>query len=298
MRVSNMDIDRIYINGLKRDGDYKMSNNHFHYYYEMFYVKNGGVRIFINNELYELRSGDFIVIAPGEAHNVRYFLPTYRINIYFKSEDIMDKSLAALEQFDLRNTGCIHVPGTYRKSVESVFERMLSEDRADDSYTKYMLRCELLELFILLQRFRVKASDLAARGDSEDAVMLDIAKYISEHYESPITLDGLAARAGLSPSYFSRKFKNVTGMGMKEYLKYTRLRNSAHMLVSTPDSITDIAFACGFSDSNYFKDAFKKMYGVSPREYRKQMTTDYLMKESLKKTEAAKREKRLSGSSK
>ena len=55
---------------------------------------------------------------------------------------------------------------------------------------------------------------------------------------------------------------------MHEYLVFVRLRSAALELVSTDHSITNIATHCGFSDSNYFKDAFKKKYGVSPREYR------------------------------
>ena len=58
-------------------------------------------------------------------------------------------------------------------------------------------------------------------------------------------------------------------MRVHEYLSLLRLENAAMELLSTQDRITEIALRNGFSDSNYFKDAFRKMYGVSPREYRK-----------------------------
>ena len=57
-------------------------------------------------------------------------------------------------------------------------------------------------------------------------------------------------------------------MRVHEYLVLLRLKSAALELLSTQDSITEIALRNGFSDSNYFKDAFKKMYGVSPRAYR------------------------------
>ena len=75
--------------------------------------------------------------------------------------------------------------------------------------------------------------------------------------------------AGVSPNYLSRKFRQATGMGVHEYLSFLRLQQAAVDLAETTDSITDVALRCGFSDSNYFKDCFKRRYGVSPRTYRK-----------------------------
>ena len=99
--------------------------------------------------------------------------------------------------------------------------------------------------------------------------MLTLAKYITDNYDKPLTLDDIADMAGLSYTYFSKKFKNTTGMRFKEYLNYVRLKQAATKLATTKLTVTDIAMSCGFNDSNYFKDAFKKTYGLSPRHYRK-----------------------------
>ena len=55
----------------------------------------------------------------------------------------------------------------------------------------------------------------------------------------------------------------------KEYVNYIRLHKAIQMLLTTDDSITKIALACGFNSSNYFKDCFHKSFNISPREYRK-----------------------------
>ena len=70
-------------------------------------------------------------------------------------------------------------------------------------------------------------------------------------------------------SYFSRKFKLCTGFGYKEYLITVRIIEACRLLLNTDMSITQIAENCGFDDSNYFGDCFKKIKGMSPREYRK-----------------------------
>ena len=64
-------------------------------------------------------------------------------------------------------------------------------------------------------------------------------------------------------------FKQATGFGLREYLVNLRIQRACELLLSTTLSITDIADKCGFNDSNYFGDAFRKAIGVSPRDYRK-----------------------------
>ena len=84
-----------------------------------------------------------------------------------------------------------------------------------------------------------------------------------------ISTADIATIVGYSPNYLSRKFKETVGIGVHEYIVFIRLQKAANELLSTRDKITDIALRCGFSDSNYFKDAFKKKYGLTPRAYRK-----------------------------
>ena len=74
---------------------------------------------------------------------------------------------------------------------------------------------------------------------------------------------------GFSPNHLSRRFRRSAGIGLHEYIVFVRLHHAAQELIATGDTITDIALRCGFSDSNYFKDSFKKKYGVTPRDYRK-----------------------------
>ena len=68
----------------------------------------------------------------------------------------------------------------------------------------------------------------------------------------------MAGYCNLSPTYFSRKFRLITGQTFKEHVNYIRLRQATQMLLMTDNSITKIAMLCGFGSSNYFKDLFKK----------------------------------------
>ncbi len=286
MRVSDLNIDRIYINSVVRTKSYKMAENHFHYYYELFYVRHGQCKFFINQSLYELRSGDFLIIPPHVVHLNRYFSQCTRINIYFTESDVnrlLDTNIRIKDE--LRHTVLVHIPTAYRTMFHQVLDQMLQEDTINDAQTKYMMQLMFEQFLIMTSRHCVigeqKGDTVSSKNDQE---ILSAAKYISEHYSEQITLGFLAERAGLSPNYFSKKFRSVTGTGMKEYLNAIRLEHAARELVSTQLSIMDVALDCGFSDGNYFKDIFKKTYGVSPRAYRTSITTDLKHQGTLTRT--------------
>ena len=80
----------------------------------------------------------------------------------------------------------------------------------------------------------------------------------------------MADQVNLSPTYLSRKFRKTTGVTFKEYINYIRIKQAVQALLTTDDSITKIAVDCGFNSSNYFKDIFKKINGVSPMAFRRQ----------------------------
>ena len=96
-------------------------------------------------------------------------------------------------------------------------------------------------------------------------------KYIALNYQQSLTLEEVAGHCNLSSTYFSRKFKLITGRTFKEHLNYIRLRQAKQMLCTTDNTVTKIAMLCGFGSSNYFKDVFKADVGISPREYRKKL---------------------------
>ncbi len=278
MRSSDLNIDRIYVNRIVRSADYEMVKNHFHYYYELFYVQQGTARFFINNKLYDLHSGDFLVIPPREVHFNRYITQCNRYNIYFKKEDLFDGEEPFMEGLNpFLELGLFHIHSSYRPQMEALLNSMLLEEKVNDDSTKE-LQSLMLRAFLLYSKryasYEKRESFLPKEGD---ALILEAARYISEHFHQNITLDQLANKIGLSPSYFSKKFRHITGMGMKEYLIFVRLEHASMELRSTNHSITEVAINSGFNDSNYFKDAFKKMYGLSPRAYRNSISTDEIM---------------------
>ena len=93
--------------------------------------------------------------------------------------------------------------------------------------------------------------------------------YLKEHYmENGLSLEDTAALVGLSPSHFSRAFKEQAGEKYVDYLTRLRLNAAASLLRQTLASVRQIALAVGYSDPNYLSRIFHRRTGVSPKEYR------------------------------
>lgn len=125
---------------------------------------------------------------------------------------------------------------------------------------KYMI----IELYKHCQSLNDKVSKLSVTRQ----VYLKALHYINENYSEQISCDSLSSELRYSSSYIQYVFKKEGNTTIKARIIKTRLEKAKHLLSHTQISITDIAFACGFLDSNYFSTAFKNKYGVSPKQYR------------------------------
>ena len=96
-----------------------------------------------------------------------------------------------------------------------------------------------------------------------------VLEYTERHYNSPITLNELAAVAGMNPRYFCRFFRSITHQTPIEYVNMYRIEKAAQMLHNTRLPITDICMECGFNDSSNFIKVFRKYKGTTPNQYRK-----------------------------
>lgn len=99
-------------------------------------------------------------------------------------------------------------------------------------------------------------------------IIEDTITYINEHFNEPINLDFLAAKATLSPFYFTRVFTTETGFTPHQYLIATRINAAKFLLKSSETSIKDIAFSCGFNSESGFCSTFKKWEQLTPSQYR------------------------------
>jgi len=95
-----------------------------------------------------------------------------------------------------------------------------------------------------------------------------IKQYIQEHLSENLSLSMLSEKFNYNSSYISHIFKQTTGIGISEYITMTRIELANKLLLTTNDSISDIADATGFDTAQYFSYVYKKRTGISPTDYR------------------------------
>jgi AraC-like DNA-binding protein len=131
---------------------------------------------------------------------------------------------------------------------------------------RFMSITHLMHLIGFLSRCE---SDAAQPERRQLLKVGEVLSHIENHYDSPLTVDGLCEVAGMSESSLVRTFHSVVGRPPMDHVISVRVAKAAELLATSDIRITDVAFRCGFADSNYFSRQFRKTLNMSPREYRR-----------------------------
>jgi transcriptional regulator GlxA family with amidase domain len=113
----------------------------------------------------------------------------------------------------------------------------------------------------------VTRAGLALRPYTEMQVVLE---YVRDNYAMPIEVRELAELVHLSVSQFERRFRRVFQITPLKHIMNVRIRAASLMLTTANDTIASIGLDCGFYDHSHFTRNFRKLMGVSPKEYRRQ----------------------------
>lgn len=275
MPIIGYSINRIFVDTKSRSSEYKMMDPHVHNHYELFYLSKGSCTFLMRSHSYNLVPGSVIIIPPNTPHIIHYTSrqQSVRTSILFREPDVIFKNIDLVGEMlkDDKHELILQIPPMYQVHVEQLIRNMEAEQRFNDTkISPTMLSLCLIQLIIIINRFSTGIdTNLIDELHTTNRQVNLAATYINRNYNQRISLSDIADASGFSPNYLSRKFKEDTGIGVHEYLTYVRLNKAAIELAHTDHTITEVALNNGFSDSNYFKDAFHKAYGMSPRDYRK-----------------------------
>lgn len=269
-----------FIEKTKRPNVTFVSDTHYHNTYEIYFLISGTRRQLVDHSIHDIKRGDLILIPKGVIHKTTPLDKNSHSRYVVNFSDEFAASLeACLGQGVLAQTFAhvkLSVPEYRFDYVLSLFDKMNDEYSAiaSDNFSAALTRGYMAELFAFICRTQrcLQGADIFESVDSSAILEPNIqqaAKYIANHFREDISLADVAARAYMSESYFSRKFKKITGLNFSEYLTSTRIKAADDLLLQTSMSIAEIAAACGFSDANYFGDIFKKHKGISPTKYRR-----------------------------
>jgi AraC-like DNA-binding protein len=143
-----------------------------------------------------------------------------------------------------------------------------------DPAERHLLDATLRRILGLAIRERGTAcADAAARAASDRREQIrPVLAYVEDHCRESITLDDVAEVVHVSPSRVRHVFKDVTGVGFKEYVTNVRLAEAKRLLLSTDLSVAEIARAVSYTNLNQFYRVFYRSFAMSPAEYRRYYT--------------------------
>jgi AraC-like DNA-binding protein len=214
---------------------------------------------------YQLEANQGFLITPGQ------------INTYCADEEEPWKyvwlefdGLRAAEYLD--SAGLTVADPIYRAETpamaEELKEAMLTIADNPEASTMYLIGHLFLFMDALIQSSVTRRQARAMR--LRDFYIQEAVSYIEQNYQRNLTVEELADVCKLNRSYFSKLFKESMGCPPQEFLIRMRLSKATGLMESSSASIGEIAAKCGYPNQLHFSRAFKKRYGVSPREWRVQ----------------------------
>ena len=233
------------------------TREHHHDNYEIYFLERGSCTYFVDHRYFALSAGDVMLIPGGESHRAYYKkeMRSRRV-ISFDTADLPTDLLHALSDVD----HLFRAPGIAAEITE-IFDLIDSEYASKNEYREELLSLHTRRLLYLIARHRHE--NIAK--DEKNTTLERAIGYIKEHYMRELSLSQTAKACGVTPEHLSRTVKRETGIGFNEYLNLLRLQKAESMLRhENGKSVSDVAFACGFNDSNYFSTRFKRVYGLSP----------------------------------
>ncbi|HHD7473820.1 TPA: HTH-type transcriptional activator RhaS [Klebsiella oxytoca] len=240
---------------------------HHHDFHEIVIVEHGtGIHVF-NGQPYPISGGTVCFVRDHDRHLYEYTDNLCLTNVLYRSQDSF-RFLTGLHQLlPQEQDGCY--PSHWRlnqSTMQQVLQLISQMEQADDGPEHHTIaNRELLFMQLLVLLHRTSLSEVAINNDAHLNQMM---AWLEDHFAEDICWEMLAENFSLSLRTLHRQLKQRTGLTPQRYLNRLRLIRARHLLRHTDESVTGIAYRCGFSDSNHFSTLFRREFDWSPRDIR------------------------------
>lgn len=240
-----------------------VSQNYHHRFELLTVIENGGpIRIGETN--YRLEDGEAMLVFPNQFHlyagmsQEKFSWMFFTFNLH-RPEVVQD----------LRDT-----PRKLDAAAIQCLERLLSSFVYPDNgvHNGLHISMELADMLrALLACPPIPAARCGVRleEDKRGQLLEQINLYVRDNLDKPITIEALAASLGYSVSYARAVFREALGVSLGRYIRESRLAEAAQLLQEPSIKVTDAAARCGFESLVVFSRAFKKAFGIAPKDYSK-----------------------------
>lgn len=218
------------------------------------YVCSGALTLEVKDKVFEIGEKQILLLDCRQPHH--YYC---RDHVEFLWFHFNGNNSVEYTQYLTEQKGIVFTEDFVAK-LKPTFESILAGARAMIPNEHFISQC----ICTLFSRLAAPATSAVPSNHMLTPAITEI----TEHFDTDISLDDLAAKCNISTSHFIRSFKASIGYTPHEYLLAYRLRQSKQLLTHTAFSIEEIADQCGFHSASHFARAFRQSEGMSPTEFR------------------------------
>ncbi|MCM1528018.1 MAG: AraC family transcriptional regulator [Bacteroides sp.] len=234
-------------------------------------------------------SGDRIIITPHKTvtvhpgtiqfmhrdliHRTTYIADGIYENIDIKFRESVAERVSAIigqEQFDMlyERISITLTPETTDR-INQIVKLIEYEWNNYDTYSETVMESLVVQFFVTALRGQSLSPEMDPVLENTHFALPEAIQYIRCHYAEDPSLKETSKAAHISDAYLSRLFTSRLGTTYSRFLTEIKISHAMDLLMNTNLTITEVAAQCGYANSNYFSDAFKKVMGISPLKYRK-----------------------------
>lgn len=247
--------------------------------YELFVITKGTLYLSYNQEQFTVPTGSYLLLPPVAAPNNRrkgfqpsdcsfywmHFSCNHEVLIRDISTDITSEILAKIGKETLL------IP---QKAIVSNIDKVIVlmkqlQDTIRSGYSSVTLNYMTTVILCEIHNQIYKNINLDMKvKKTQKQVYYDIIDYIKQNNQTALKVSDVAAEFGYNEKYLSHLFCSIAGIPLKQFILTNKMDFANYLLTDTNNSISQIAYSLGFSDSHNFAKAYKKIRGLTPSEYR------------------------------
>lgn len=249
-----------------------MARCHYHDYYEIYYLLSGERYYYMEDKTYFLKKGCLLFIDKNRIHKTIDGSRPEHERIVFYFDDSLLQPFPSSDQHTLllpfRSESRVLELNVQEQSYAENLLFQMSREHVEAGQLGKQLFLQTLVAQLLL--FAARKMNTASNVPAElmHRKIAEVLEYITANYREPITLNSISSNFYISPSHFSRLFKQNTGFNLPEYLNALRIREAQRLLRETKLKVTEIAERVGYVNITHFNRKFKLATQMSPNEYK------------------------------
>ncbi|MGI6071281.1 MAG: helix-turn-helix domain-containing protein [Blautia sp.] len=255
---------------------------HWHEEIEVICLIHGKGTAYVDQTAYPMKEGDGLFINTNALHSL--FMeegqPCQVHSFVFSPEILYGTAGSLFEQryvkplLDAPARGIWLTPQipSHKQAIRHIEEAFLAYASEEFGW-EMLVRAHLSQLWVQVAASQIRPLGEAPATETSDTHRLkDMLAYLNGHYQEDINLTDLARIAHVSERECLRCFQRTIGIPPMKYLQKLRISKACVLLADTATPITDISGQCGFESPSYFSQIFRRLVGVTPKQYRQQST--------------------------